>query len=197
MNPLYLSRVSGKETVRLFPWRRRWDRFREGGSEKVSGFGIIFLAFLNLFFSGKPEMWGTRDKSLQWCVRLLRTCCSFAVAVDGRCERRLEGRDENSGQDFSSKWRRWVLRSANIHDRRCLLVLSVDESGVGEKKSTWVWCATCLAQLYGARLYTLWYSTWRWVFSSSFESCLAWHCVVQSNAYYRSLNTYIWFFQCV
>jgi hypothetical protein len=28
----------------------------KGGSEKVSGFGILFLASLILFFSGEPEI---------------------------------------------------------------------------------------------------------------------------------------------
>ena len=96
------SGIPYRSSQSLFPGRRQWDCFREGGSEKVSGFGnYSSKAFLILFFSGKPEMWGTRDKSLHWCVRLLRTCCRFAAAVEADAKGcLLEGRDENSGEGF-------------------------------------------------------------------------------------------------
>ena len=173
------SGIPYRSSQSLFPGRRQWDCFREGGSEKVSGFGnYSSKAFLILFFSGKPEMWGTRDKSLHWCVRLLRTCCRFAAAVEADAKGcLLEGRDENSGEGFQ----------VNVDVECCEVPTSMIDYAYWcslltrvasvRGKSTWVWCAACLAQLYGARLYTLWYSTWRWVFKFFWILCLALHCV--------------------
>ena len=115
----------------------------------------------------------------------------------GRCERMPTRRKRwKLGRRLSSKCRRWVLRSANIHDRRCLLVLSVDESGVGEKKvylsvmrsmlGSTVWSAA----LYIVILYLK--VSFQVLLNLVFDLALC----AQSNAYYR-INTYIWFFQCV
>ena len=115
--------------------------FREGRQWEGEWFGILFLASLILFFSGEPEIWGARDNMVGPVVRTNTQCREGKVKFQGRLSRR--------GRLWCWKCRRherWPWRPV----RGALW----SRLGSMRKKSAWVWCAACLAQVYGARLNT-------------------------------------------
>ena len=137
-------------------WRRWFNtdqaRFREGGSEKVSGFEN--LALLILFFSGEPELRGARDNLSSVVGPVVRTYCNVVVASEHPVPWREKWREKEEvpGGDFQVDDDVCVTKCRHHKRRSWRPVRGALWSRVASiRKSTWVWCAACLAQeVYGA-----------------------------------------------